>query len=219
MRKLDVWGNTVNIIHNINIPRDCWPCAWLASRPTKGLPFLSWFRVVFPRTETNRSHRSRAGIPSYLNPASKEMISNSVELCETAICFLHIQLIGTNAWLPTTHNVPPEVDFWFVKISRKIGVLKQSEPALFCSVSHMTTLFVITWLMNVRDQTIQSFVTSFGQLRNRPCKLIQRFSGLPIRANHKQFRIIWEDTFGNSPKVFNSSSLKWWSSMHGADTL
>ena len=35
-------------------------------------------------------------MPSNLNPASKEMISDSVELCETEVCFLHIQLIGTN---------------------------------------------------------------------------------------------------------------------------
>ena len=33
-------------------------------------------------------------------PASREIISASVELCETEICFLHIQLIGTNEWLP-----------------------------------------------------------------------------------------------------------------------
>ena len=45
---------------------------------TTGLPVLSWFWVVFPRIETIRSHRSRAGIPSNLNPASKEMISDSV---------------------------------------------------------------------------------------------------------------------------------------------
>ena len=31
-----------------------------------------------------------------LSPASKEMISDSFELCETEVCFLHIQLIGTN---------------------------------------------------------------------------------------------------------------------------
>ena len=29
-------------------------------------------------------------------PVSREMISDSVELCETAVCFLHIQFIGTN---------------------------------------------------------------------------------------------------------------------------
>ena len=74
-------------------------------------PVLSWFWVVLPRTETIRSHRSRTGTPSNPNPASNEMISDSVELWETAVCFLHIQLIGTNVWLPKTHNVPPEVDF------------------------------------------------------------------------------------------------------------
>ena len=63
--------------------------------------WLLWY--VFPwRTATIRSQKSRAGIPSNLNPASKEMISDSVELCETEVCFLHIQLIGTNVWLPMT---------------------------------------------------------------------------------------------------------------------
>ena len=36
---------------------------------TTGLPVLSWFWVVFPRTETIRYHKSSAGIPSNLNPA------------------------------------------------------------------------------------------------------------------------------------------------------
>ena len=35
------------------------------------------------------------------------MISDSVELCETEVCFLPIQLIGTNVKM---HNVPPDVD-------------------------------------------------------------------------------------------------------------
>ena len=39
------------------------------------------------------------------------MISDSVELCETEVCFLHIQRIGINVWLSKIHNVPPEVDF------------------------------------------------------------------------------------------------------------
>ena len=49
---------------------------------------------------------------THFNPASKEMISDSVELCETEVCFLHIQLIGTNVWLPKIHNVPLDVDFF-----------------------------------------------------------------------------------------------------------
>ena len=55
-----------------------------------------WSWVVFPGTETIRSTKSIAGKPSNLNPASREMISDSVELRETEVCLLHIQLIGTN---------------------------------------------------------------------------------------------------------------------------
>ena len=46
-----------------------------------------------------------------------------------------------------------------------------------------------------------------------------RISGLPIRAKYKYFRTIWEHTFDISPTDFKSFSLKWWSSMHGVDTL
>ena len=46
-------------------------------------PCSLWLWFVFPRTATIRSHKSSAVIPSNLNPASKEMISDSVELCET----------------------------------------------------------------------------------------------------------------------------------------
>ena len=81
------------------------------------------------------------------------MISDSVELRETEVCFLHIQLIGTNVWLPKMHNVPPDVDFESSRSPAKTGVLKQSQSALFCSVSHVTILFVITCVMNVRGQT------------------------------------------------------------------
>ena len=45
-----------------------------------------------------------------------------------------------------------------------------------------------------------------------------RISGL-IRAKFQHFRTIWDHTCDKSPTVFISSSLKWWSSMHGADTL
>ena len=35
------------------------------------------------------------------------MISDSVELCETAVCFLHIQLIGTNVVLTVVDEICP----------------------------------------------------------------------------------------------------------------
>ena len=44
-------------------------------------------------------------------PASREMISASVELCETEVCFLHIQLIDTKVRLPKMQRTPPDVEF------------------------------------------------------------------------------------------------------------
>ena len=70
-------------------------CVFDLSRQTTGLTVLSCIWVVFPRTEAIRSHKSRAGTQFYLNPVSKEMISYFVNLCETEVCFLHIQLIGS----------------------------------------------------------------------------------------------------------------------------
>ena len=51
------------------------------------------------QTETIKSHNSRPRITSYLNPAPNQMISDSVELCETEVSFLNIQLLVSNVWL------------------------------------------------------------------------------------------------------------------------
>ena len=62
-------------------------------------------------TSITTSHRSRARIPSICKPASSEIISVSVELWDTDVCFLHIQLMGTNVTLPKTHKIHPETAF------------------------------------------------------------------------------------------------------------
>ena len=68
---------------------------------------MEHFYIFFKK----KNRRSGAGIPSVPKPASREIISASVELCETEVCLLHIQLIGTNVWLPKMHKIPPDVDF------------------------------------------------------------------------------------------------------------
>ena len=86
---------------------------------------------TFPwRTATIRSHKSSAVIPSNLNLASKEMISDSVELCETEVCFWHTEIIGTNVWLPKTHNIPPDVDFESSRYPAKSE--SWNSPSLHC---------------------------------------------------------------------------------------
>ena len=67
-------------------------------------------------------------------------------------------------------------------ISSKIGVLEQSQPALLCFASHTTVLPVFTYVTNVRDQTRQTFATSFCPFRDRTSKFFtdHRRSGRPI---------------------------------------
>ena len=73
---------------------------------------LGWTLLLVERcTSITMSQRSRAGHPSIRNPASREIISDSVELREAEVCFLHIHLTGTNVLLPKIHKTPPEVDF------------------------------------------------------------------------------------------------------------
>ena len=148
---------------------DFW-CLWTS---LSGCPDRSETRDIFPRTETIRSHNSRAGKPSNLSPVSKEMISDSVELWETAVCFLHIQLIGTNVWLPKTHNVPPEVDFESSRSPAKSVSWKS--PSLLCLAVLPTLQYCLyshVWWIYIWNQSIQAFVTSFGPFCDRSCKFI-----------------------------------------------
>ena len=119
MWRLDVCVNEINITQLIDhssrlltfLNRVKWRTNFTFVQ-RRASPFLRfWF--VSPRTVPIRSHKSSAVIPSNLNLASKEMISDSVELCETEVCFLHIQLIGKNVWQQKkkTHNAPPDVVF------------------------------------------------------------------------------------------------------------
>ena len=149
------------------------------------------------------------------------MILDSVQLCETEVCFLHIQLVGTNVWLPKTHDVPPKVDFESSRSPAKSE--SWNSPSLhclavlptwqYCLYSHVWWIYEINRFRRL-SQALVHFVIDRASLFTD-----HRISGRPIRAKYKHFRTIWEHTCDNSPTDFNSSSLKWWSSMHGVDTL
>ena len=68
-------GNTVNVVQNIE-------------HSSRLLALLD--------TCVTANNGLESGNPSNLNPTSKEMISDSVGLCETEVCFLYVQLVGTN---------------------------------------------------------------------------------------------------------------------------
>ena len=69
-------------------------------------------------------------------PASREITSASVELCETEVCSLHIQLVRTNVRLLKMHKSPAEVDF---ESSRSPAKSESSNnPNLHCCAVFLT---------------------------------------------------------------------------------
>ena len=167
-----------------------------------------------------KSHRSRAGIPSMRKPASREMISASVELCETDVFFLHIQLVGTNVRLPKMNRIPPDVDFESSRSPAKSE--SWNNPSLHCCAVFPTYQYcrysLVWWMYEIKrakrlSQAFVHFVTARTSLFTD-----QSMSGLPIRARYIHLKTICEQTVDNSPTDSFSSSLHWWSSMHGVAT-
>ena len=149
------------------------------------------------------------------------MISDSVELCENEVCFLHIQLIRTNVWLPKMHSVPPDVDFESSRSPAKseswnspnLHCFAVSPTWQYCLYSHVWWIYEINRFRRLSHALVHFVIDRANLFTDH------RISGRPILARYKHFRTIWEHVFDNSPTDFVSSSLKWWSSMHGVDTL
>ena len=169
-----------------------------------------------------KSQRSNAGIPSIRKPASREMISDSVELCDTHVCFLHIQHIGTNVWPPNMHNILTWS--WF----RIFIDLLQNQNLETVPIDIVAQYFphdniVCIHLCNECDEIKRAKRLSHALVHlviARASLLTDhRISGLPMRAKYIHFRTICELTSDKSPTDFNSSSVNWWLSMHGVDTL
>ena len=160
--------------------------AWLS------LPCLAVF-FVERNTSITMCQRSRVGRPSMRNPASKEMISDSVELCETNVCFLHIQLMGTNVLLPKIHKILPEVDFESSRSPAKSEswskLRRQCWAVLptwqYCRNSLVWWMCEIN-LANRLSHVWVHFVTALASLFAD-----HSISGLPIRAKYKHLKMIF----------------------------
>ena len=161
-----------------------WPVIFITIH--NGLPRSIVGLNYFPRTETIRSHKSRAGIPSNLRPASKEMMSDSVELCETEVCSYTSNLLEQMYDFPKRIMFPPK---WILNL-QDLPRRQSPETVPICIVlqyyPHSNTVCI-----HMCDE----------------CKV-----SIDPGVCHKLWSI-------NSPTDFISSSLKWWSSMHGVDTL
>ena len=186
---------------------------------TTGLSEFSGVWIVFVRTETIRCHQSRAGIPSNFNPASKEMILNSVEFCETEVYFLHTNLLQQmydfqkrimllQKWISNPQDLP-----W----SRSLETVPVCIGLQHYPHSNIVCVHMCAGMISIDSDVCHRFWSVLWWIL-KVSSLSNRSSGLPsVRVKNKHFRTIWEHTCDNSRTDF--ISLKWWTSMHGEDTL
>ena len=167
MRKLNVWVNTVNVIQHVGFP-------------LRSLTLVN--DNGSPRSLSSLSHVSQnrnnqiAGIESGQTIQSQSSVQRDDFGFNWTVWNWSLFLTHTTCWnkCMTSKNAQcsSRSGFRILKISYKIGVLKQSLSELFCSVSHMTILFVFTCKMSVRNQSFQAFVTSLGPFCDGSCKFV-----------------------------------------------
>ena len=184
-RRIHVWENKINIVGSSIFPRIFFRVGDLYGSPR------TWsFWCVFPwRTVTIRSHKSSAGMPSILYPAFNEMISDTVELCETEVCFLHIQQMGTNVWLPKMHKIHPDVDFESSRSPAKSE--SWHSPNLHCCAVFPTWQYClyshVWWIQEIKRHNRLSHALVHCVIDRASLFTDHRMSGLPMRAKYKHF--------------------------------
>ena len=92
---------------------------------------FSWSGLVKNEMHQSLSPKDQARkFRPWRKPASRERISASVELCETDVGFLHIQLTGTNCLTSKMHKIPPDV---YLESSRSLAKPESwNNPNLHC---------------------------------------------------------------------------------------
>ena len=130
-----------------------------------------WLWFVFPRTATIRSHKSKCGDTIQ---SQSSVQRDGFWFCWT-VWNWSLFLTHPTYWnkcMTSKHAMFLQKWILNPQDHRKSRVLKQSKSALFSSITHIAILFVFTCVMNVWNQSIQAFVTSFGPFCNRSCKFI-----------------------------------------------
>ena len=124
------WEGTQSIwFQTLIIPWDRLFGPWSLSRFTTGCSVVSWVWIVFPWTETSRSDKSRAVIVWSQSSVQRYNFS-SVELCETAVSFLH-----TPNFLEQMYDFPKRTMLfqkWIFESSRYPSKLSWNSPILQC---------------------------------------------------------------------------------------
>ena len=154
-------------------------------------------------------------------PASKETFSDSVELWDTEVCFLHIQLIGTNVRLPKIHRILPRLIWNLQGLQQSLSL---GTIPIDSAVPHYTHGNIVGKHMcdDCKRSNVLRVCHMLGSilwLLVQVCfqtKECQAYQTVPCRSIPRQFMIILWTILRSCPV---SSFLKWWSSKHGVETF
>ena len=150
-------------------------------------PWLSYIFdfVGLVKNETLQSLNPKdreLGIPSMREPASTEITATSVEQCETEVCFLRIQLVGTKARLPKMHESHPML------ISHLLSH-RQNQNLGIIPIYIVVLSFPHGSKKNKRAERLSDALVHFVMVR--ACLFTDhRISNLPTRAKYRHFRTI-----------------------------
>ena len=142
-------------------------------------------------------------------PASREISSASVELWETEMCLLHIQLIVTNVHLPNMHKIPPDVDFESSKSPAESE--SWNNPNLHCGAVFPTWQYCrysLVWWIRYR--------TTWWH--DQACLRAMKKQVCHFEPNTNISDTIWTHTSDICPTDPISSTNRW-SSIHRVTTL
>ena len=167
-----------------------WVSSW-----TESCCGVGWCLVLFDERNTciSTSRQTRAGIPSIRSPASNEIISDSVELWDTDVCFLHIQLTVTNVRLSKIRKISLEVDVESTrspaKSERWNRPNRQCWAVLptwqYCQLSLVWSMYEINLAKRLSHAPVHLVTDRASMFTDHT------MSGLPIRAMYKQVKTIW----------------------------
>ena len=174
-------------------------------------------------TSINTSHKTRVSCPSIRSLVSNAMIFDSAELWDTDVCFVHIELMGTNGRLPQrdikflpkltlTPQGPQQ------NLSLETDPIDNAEPGLptwqYCRKSLVWWMYEIYVVKRLSHALVNFVSAALVSLFTD-----HRMSSLPICARCKQFKTICEHTCEKYPIDSWSSTLNWWPSKQGLETV
>ena len=146
----------------------------------------------------------------------------------TAVCFLHIQLVGTNVWLPNVHSIPPKVNFESSKSPAKSEY--RNSPNLHCVATLPTWQFCSfqhVWWMKSIDRVPRTFASFFGffvkfwfctdmsgSIGSSSC--FTTAYRLLFRDSQLSLRTLWSAVIKSPPKFVARSTASPLRLLHGA---